>query len=711
MNFFSNSILNILLLYFFRVADSSILTILYLTICAEQIVGIVKTYKLLRGKMKCPVIYCIPFVRELAILFGKYKSKKSNGLRLLGLVFLITGYVLTYCVEFTSQNTAYVFLILIVFLLASICFALLNARFMVTKSKIGKKYNTYLTAVLLYFFPLLTLHVFEQIDEENKKIKRSKKKKRMATVAKALVVIIMTEFILSANSQVYAQGMNNSTIDITFNQITDENIVTGCDICDSKAEELGFPVFIITNDYANVDSYLGITCSDCEIIHLVESNNTLPDTDYFNGIRSYAFFDLSKTKFSHGNNYDGYTFMYNSDYHCIEIIDVDNDLSNYGYLTNQELYLSGVTNVVHYDQTTAIRNKAENSETYLFDNNYYQYVSYGYNGASMDYEISSDAIKLYPKNKGFVPNSNVNSNTIEVTDDTREVIDLQIDNATNNYVDNFESGDYTSVKQYDNEVHAENIIRNCLVDSFAAIAVSGTAALAVAAFGSTVGTVLAAVGLTLSFIWIAEKAYQVFHIMFGKYECEEARQEAKARFIEETIGELCGIVVGGAAYKAFGNLYNKMGITNANVAKEVSNPKLSKEIAKSLAEQNAKIPKLSPNSNLECADEAFQLVEYLKTHNGELPDKYITKDVAINQYGWKNSKPISKFAPGKSIGGDIFNNNVDELPVLPTVNGVIYKEADIGYISGKRNSLRVVYSNYGDYYYTVDHYLTVYRIE
>ena len=92
---------------------------------------------------------------------------------------------------------------------------------------------------------------------------------------------------------------------------------------------------------------------------------------------------------------------------------------------------------------------------------------------------------------------------------------------------------------------------------------------------------------------------------------------------------------------------------------------------------------------------------YLKLY-GHLPDYYITKEEAINKYGWDSSKnTLSGKAPGFMIGGDVFKNR-DKL--LPVKTGRVWYECDIDYISGKRNSKRLYYSNDGLMFFSPDHY-------
>ena len=96
---------------------------------------------------------------------------------------------------------------------------------------------------------------------------------------------------------------------------------------------------------------------------------------------------------------------------------------------------------------------------------------------------------------------------------------------------------------------------------------------------------------------------------------------------------------------------------------------------------------------------------------GKLPDYYITKKEAIENYGWEPGKDLSKLAPGKMIGGGVYKNDKH---ILPEKDGRVWKYCDIDYVSGKRrNSLRLFYSDDGLIFYSPDHldaYVTVYQI-
>lgn len=90
---------------------------------------------------------------------------------------------------------------------------------------------------------------------------------------------------------------------------------------------------------------------------------------------------------------------------------------------------------------------------------------------------------------------------------------------------------------------------------------------------------------------------------------------------------------------------------------------------------------------------------YLKKY-GRLPDYYITKEEAEN-LGWSKGKNLAHFAPGKMIGGDIFDNRKH---ILPEKEGRIWYECDVDYEGLKRNKKRLYYSNDGLMFYTESHH-------
>ncbi|MDO5825541.1 MAG: ribonuclease domain-containing protein [Methanosphaera sp.] len=95
-----------------------------------------------------------------------------------------------------------------------------------------------------------------------------------------------------------------------------------------------------------------------------------------------------------------------------------------------------------------------------------------------------------------------------------------------------------------------------------------------------------------------------------------------------------------------------------------------------------------------------EVAAYIKKYH-KLPDNYITKKEA-QSLGWQGGS-LESYAPGKSIGGDVFTNRQGILPHSEKK----YIECDIDANGTTRGAKRIVYST-DDYrvYYTDDHYNT-----
>ena len=84
-----------------------------------------------------------------------------------------------------------------------------------------------------------------------------------------------------------------------------------------------------------------------------------------------------------------------------------------------------------------------------------------------------------------------------------------------------------------------------------------------------------------------------------------------------------------------------------------------------------------------------------------LPPRYVTKDAA-RAHGWHGGG-LCEAWPGHVIGGDVFNNFGAALPAAPAGG---YREADLDSDCRSRGAKRLIFSNDGRAYLTVDHYKT-----
>ncbi|MBD2815395.1 ribonuclease N [Xenorhabdus sp. Flor] len=105
--------------------------------------------------------------------------------------------------------------------------------------------------------------------------------------------------------------------------------------------------------------------------------------------------------------------------------------------------------------------------------------------------------------------------------------------------------------------------------------------------------------------------------------------------------------------------------------------------------------------------EHHRVADYVRQHS-RLPGYYITKKQA-RRLGWDARKGnLCEVLPGKAIGGDRFSNRENN---LPNQQDRQWFEADVNYNCGRRGSNRLLYSNDGLIYLTLDHYKTFTKLE
>jgi hypothetical protein len=106
-------------------------------------------------------------------------------------------------------------------------------------------------------------------------------------------------------------------------------------------------------------------------------------------------------------------------------------------------------------------------------------------------------------------------------------------------------------------------------------------------------------------------------------------------------------------------------------------------------------------ASLDFADPAdFVAVVETVQQTGRLPADYVTKREA-ESLGWRPGSDLCEAAPGRVIGGDRFFNREGR---LPEADGRIWFEADLDFACGRRGAKRLVFSNDGLVFVTVDHY-------
>ncbi len=96
-----------------------------------------------------------------------------------------------------------------------------------------------------------------------------------------------------------------------------------------------------------------------------------------------------------------------------------------------------------------------------------------------------------------------------------------------------------------------------------------------------------------------------------------------------------------------------------------------------------------------------ETVEALRA-DGHLPPRYVTKRRA-ERLGWHPGLDLCRMVPGDAIGGDAFRDRTHQ---LPSAAGRRWREADLDERCGRRGAHRLIWSNDGLYFVTVDHYRT-----
>ena len=109
--------------------------------------------------------------------------------------------------------------------------------------------------------------------------------------------------------------------------------------------------------------------------------------------------------------------------------------------------------------------------------------------------------------------------------------------------------------------------------------------------------------------------------------------------------------------------------------------------------------------DLKQVDAFVEIVETIRD-DGVLPEHYLDKNQA-RQKGWHPGSDLCDVAPGHAIGGNRFGNREG---LLPDRQGRQWTEADLDFDCGRRNAKRLVFSNDGLIFVTIDHYESFYEV-
>jgi len=90
----------------------------------------------------------------------------------------------------------------------------------------------------------------------------------------------------------------------------------------------------------------------------------------------------------------------------------------------------------------------------------------------------------------------------------------------------------------------------------------------------------------------------------------------------------------------------------------------------------------------------------------QLPPRYVVKRAA-EAHGWHGGG-LCEAWPGHVIGGDVFHDAGGKLLIVP---GGLYREADLDESCSSRGAKRLIFSNDGLIFVTVDHYASFRRLD
>ena len=127
--------------------------------------------------------------------------------------------------------------------------------------------------------------------------------------------------------------------------------------------------------------------------------------------------------------------------------------------------------------------------------------------------------------------------------------------------------------------------------------------------------------------------------------------------------------------------------------------------APALAADDSELHSFAVLLGLEEVDEFVAAVESIREH-GELPEDFLRKREARDR-GWWPGRDLCEVARGATIGGDRFQNRERR---LPEARGRRWYEADLDFDCGRRGPRRLLFSNDGLIYVTLDHYETFYEV-
>ncbi|MCQ2976347.1 MAG: CdiA family toxin C-terminal domain-containing protein [Bacteroidales bacterium] len=539
MNMFTNSIINIIYTLFNSIMPEYVKVLFVIVSASTYFVGMIFSFFHYKQRFRYPLLYTIPVVRIFAILFEDddyTEIKRAQNICFCSIVFAIAClYISTLGEEGSIIMSAFA---LISIVITTISGAYLNYHLLCEADGIKKSKRHLIFGILLYFFPFLYMYFTLP--------KEYKGKNLYSKFASVLAFIVFVEAALVI-----------PPIEVRAEEY---HVETNCSICNNSESRMMYKVVFYSyeNDTSTYKNYIGVTCNDCEIIHIL---NTDSDWGFaFDGDGSVVNNDLQRSA--------GFV-----DFSCI-----DSSYTSYvPYCFDKDL-TSGVLVFMFQDgYEPECSNFYYNGVHEIFNNTKlncipYKLIPSGENIyatlKNLDYAIDQDAKECKPKNINFkVSNVIDNNQNGAYTSDKGNNVNTQI-----------ETEEKISITNVLKDVDWGQTAKDSLVKSLGAVGV-GIGLAALASLSPVIATGIGILGAVSAITYTASTITRAINIAKNDDLSIEDKEYAWAGFTSDVLSDGVAITAGLVAYSYF-----KPQFTNALVKNQLLSPNTLTELESHLME-------------------------------------------------------------------------------------------------------------------------------
>ncbi len=454
-----------------------------------------------------------------------------------------------------KDKLAEVTIISCIFLLVSkICGAYLNYDLLCYSDHIKKRNRRWYKAILLYFFPCFYLYYTLPSCYHIKGWSRK--------------LAAMLAFIVTLNTFSFAP-LEVQAANVSIQTVSHNKIETGCDVCDCSNEQIIYR-FVVCEDVFNgtsydtyCESYYGVTCSDCEIIHLIKSDKTFDFKWHGDGSTVSnqqeifcGFVDTTKTTCSTGDIYNPCMLPYDIEFNCFVIQKMDGRILTY----TEGIYSDEIHEIWNDFETNVLPSPCIPSMNLYYRSNNY---------SGIVIQTGNNAVKVLPKN------SNPHISSVNVNNTNNNGLDIEIiDNGNNEAYTNGKgnTSDELTVSVAD-AINVKQTIKDSLVKAgIAATVVVGVSAIVAVAPG--LATFFTIAGLTLGTAYICNVVGTMYDLFTRDYSSPDECRLAWGEFTSHMISDGAGLFVGSLVNKYLSPIIeSKINEVKVNSLKNTNNDK------------------------------------------------------------------------------------------------------------------------------------------